>query len=68
MTERYVTEEEVRELFCASEDETSDEQDKSSEFYFYLFYLYTCPPDSQENDKSAIHRASNYPDLLSELS
>ena len=67
MTERYVTEGEVRELLCASEDETIDEQDMSSDFYFYIFYLYTYPPDSQESDKGAIHRANNYPDLFSEL-
>ena len=33
-------------------------------FYFY-FYIY--PPDSQESEGGAIHRVSNYPDLLPEM-
>ena len=38
------------------------------EFLFiYLFYLYIYPPDSQESDGGAIHRVSNYPDLLPEM-
>ena len=37
-------------------------------FYFYFyFYLYIYPPDSQESDGGAIHRVSNYPDLLPEM-
>ena len=37
-------------------------------FYFlYYFYLYLYPPDSQESDGGAIHRVSNYPDLLPEM-
>ena len=36
-------------------------------FLFYLFYLYIYPPDSQESDGGAIHRVSNYPDLLPEM-
>ena len=37
-------------------------------FYFFLFfYLYIYPPDSQESDGGAIHRVSNYPDLLPEM-
>ena len=35
-------------------------------FYFY-FNLYIYPPDSQESDGGAIHRVSNYPDLLPEM-
>ena len=31
------------------------------------FYLYIYPPDLQESDGGAIHRVSNYPDLLSEM-
>ena len=30
-------------------------------------YLYIYPPDSQESDRGAIHRVSNYPDLLPEI-
>ena len=33
-------------------------------FFFFFFYLYIYPPDSQESDGGAIHRVSNYPDLL----
>ena len=33
----------------------------------YILYLYIYPPDSQESDGGAIHRVSNYPDLLSEM-
>ena len=38
-------------------------------YYFFLFYLYLYiyPPDSQESDRGAIHRVSNYPDLLPEM-
>ena len=36
-------------------------------YLFYLFYLYIYPPDSQESDGGAIHRVSNYPDLLPEM-
>ena len=38
-------------------------------FFFFLFYfnLYIYPPDSQESDGGAIHRVSNYPDLLPEM-
>ena len=35
---------------------------------FYLLYLIIYPPDSQESDGGAIHRESNYPDLLPEMS
>ena len=35
--------------------------------FFYYFYLYIYPPDSQESDGGAIHRVSNYPDLLPEM-
>ena len=35
-------------------------------FIFY-FYLYLYPPDSQESDEGAIHRVSNYPDVLAEM-
>ena len=37
--------------------------------YFFLFYLYhyIYPPDAQESDGGAIHRVSNYPDLLPEM-
>ena len=34
---------------------------------FFHFYLYIYPPDSRESDGVAIHRVSNYPDLLSEM-
>ena len=36
-------------------------------FYFFFFNLYIYPPDSQESDGGAIHRVSNYPDLLPEM-
>ena len=36
-------------------------------FLFFYFYLYIYPHDSQESDGGAIHRASNYPDLLPEM-
>ena len=36
-------------------------------FILFYFYLYICPPDLQESDGGAIHRVSNYPDLLSEM-
>ena len=36
-------------------------------FFFFFFYLYIYPPDSQESDGGAIHRVSNYPDLLPEM-
>ena len=37
-------------------------------FYFYVgLYLYIYPPDSQESDRGAIHRVSNYLDLLPEI-
>ena len=37
-------------------------------FYFYFyFYHYIYPPDSQESDEGAIHRVSNYSDLLPEI-
>ena len=36
-------------------------------FFIFYFYLYIYPPDSQEGAGSAIHRASNYPDLLPEM-
>ena len=35
--------------------------------FFYYFYLYIYPPDLQESDGDATHRASNYPDLLPEM-
>ena len=35
--------------------------------FLFLFYLYIYPPDSQESDGGAIHRVSNYPDLLPEM-
>ena len=36
-------------------------------FFIFYFYLYIYPPDSQESDGGAIHRVSNYPDLLPEM-
>ena len=48
-------------------------QQLNSTIYFFLFfiflnfYLYIYPPDSQESDGGAIHRVSNYPDLLPEM-
>ena len=35
--------------------------------FFFHFYLYIYPPDWQESDGGAIHRVSNYPDLLPEM-
>ena len=35
--------------------------------FIIFFYLYIYPPDSQESDGGAIHRVSNYPDLLPEM-
>ena len=32
-----------------------------------FIYLYINPPNSQESDGGAIHRVSNYPDLLPEM-
>ena len=39
----------------------------SNLFFFFYFNLYIYPPDSQESDGGAIHRVSNYPDLLPEM-
>ena len=38
-------------------------------FYYFIFYIYLhiYPPDSQESAVGAIHRVSNYPDLLPEM-
>ena len=33
-------------------------------YFIFIFYLFIYPPDSQESDGGAIHRAGNYPDLL----
>ena len=55
---------------CAnSERSESREQtiDVNNSIYFFYFYLYIYPPDSQESDGGAIHRVSNYPDLLPEM-
>ena len=35
--------------------------------FTYSFYLYIYPPDSHESNGGAIHRVSNYPDLLPEI-
>ena len=35
--------------------------------FFIYFYLYIYPPDWKESDGGAIHRVSNYPDLLPEM-
>ena len=35
--------------------------------FIYYFYLYIYPSDSQESDGGALHRVSNYPDLLPEM-
>ena len=47
----------------------ADELQSTAFFLFYLFYfyLYIYPPDSQESDGGAIHRVSNYSDLLPEM-
>ena len=37
-----------------------------SSFFFY-FYLYIYPPDLQESNGGAIHKVSNYPDLLPKM-
>ena len=39
-----------------------------SAIFFFFLYIYIYPPDSQESDGCAIHRESNYPDLLPEMS
>ena len=36
----------------------------SSKIFFLFFYLYIYAPDSQESDRGAIHRESNYPDCF----
>ena len=36
-------------------------------YYFFYCYLYIFSPDSQESDGGAIHRVSNYPDLLPKM-
>ena len=41
---------------------------KAQILFIFYFYLYIYPPDSQEGDGGAIHRVSNYPDLLPEMS
>ena len=46
---------------------TSISYEKKNYFFFFFFYLYIYPPDSQESDGGAIHRVSNYPDLLPEM-
>ena len=38
-----------------------------SKTFFFTFHLYIYSPDSQESSGGAIHRASNYPDLLPEM-
>ena len=40
----------------------------SAIFFIFIFYIYIYLPDSQESDGCAIHRVSNYPDLLPERS
>ena len=35
---------------------------------YVSFYVYIYPPDLQESNRGTIHRASNYPDLLSQMS
>ena len=35
--------------------------------FFFCFYLYIYPPDSQESDGGAIHRVGNCPDQLPEI-
>ena len=41
--------------------------EQESNLLSFFFYLYIYPPDSQESDGGAIHRVSNYPDLLPEM-
>ena len=41
--------------------------EQQSNLLLFFFYLYIYPPDSQESDGDAIHRVSNYPDLLPEM-
>ena len=36
-------------------------------FFIFYFFLYIYPPDSEESDGGAIHRVSNYSDLLPEM-
>ena len=36
-------------------------------FFFFYFNLYIYPPDSQESDGGAIHRASNMKRLLNSI-
>ena len=35
--------------------------------FLFSFYFYIYPPDSQESDGGVIHRAGNYPGLISEM-
>ena len=36
-------------------------------YFFYFISTYIHPPNSQESDGGAIHKASNYRDLLLEM-
>ena len=38
-----------------------------SQLFFCFLYFYIYPLDSQESDGGAIHRVSNFPDLLPEM-
>ena len=40
---------------------------KKGKLFIFLFLCLYYPPDSQERVEGAIHRASNYPDLLPEM-
>ena len=42
-------------------------QQLNSTIHFFYFLLFFYPPDSQESDGGAIHRVSNYPNLLPEM-
>ena len=42
-------------------------KDMEVQRFTVYFYLYIYPPDSKESDRGAIHRVSNYPDLLPEM-
>ena len=35
--------------------------------FYFLFHPYIYPPESQENNKDTIHRASTYADLFTEM-
>ena len=53
--------------FCDSDQKIGSHNNSNYFFLFFYFYLYIYPPDSQESDRGAIRRVSNYPNLLPEM-